>query len=120
MTPDIISDRLRDTNLGVIDAKTIEAYFKAHPDEVIPSLVRSGAYKIAPEESRRILELLQLKLPPGGDSISFAWIANHVPLSGIIGFFIGLGGLLGACIAVGHYTAKWEKIDKELLSEKDK
>jgi len=119
MTPDIISDRLRDTKLGVVDAKTIEAYFNSHPDEVMPSLARSGAYKITPDESRKILALLQLKLPPEGDSISFAWIANHVHISGIISFFIGLGGLIGVCIAVGHYTAKWAVIDKELLFEKD-
>jgi hypothetical protein len=116
MTPNVISDRLLDADLGSIAAKNIDGYFKAHPQEVIPSSNRKGAYMIAPEEARKIYSLLELKLPAEGDSISFTWIVGHVRVSAIVAFLIGYIGIVSSSIAIGHYTAKWSKIDNELLT----
>jgi hypothetical protein len=106
MTPEVISERLADVGLGHVSPTVLRRHFNSHPDEVIPSADRRGAYKIAPQEAERMRSLLDLKLPKEGDSLSFAWIFSHVHPSGIAAIVSGLAGLLGIVLAVGYLTGR--------------
>ena len=115
MTPGVISERLADANLGNVSPSAIEQYLRSHGDAVMPSANRPGAHRIAPEEAKRIFSLLGLKLPGEGDSLSLAWIAGHIHVSGIAALVSGLVSPLGVFLAIGYLIGRLSKLSTDLL-----
>lgn len=112
MTPEVISDRLKDAGLGVLPARDIQSYFNSKPMEVVPSEARKGAYMISDAEASKISEMLEVKFY---DQATISWVIKYLPLAIIFGFLTVFGGLVGSAYIWGRNRGREAKINEDIL-----
>lgn len=111
MTPEVISERMAETDIAKISAPEITSYFDTHSAEVIPSATRLGAYRLSETKSNEIKTSLTVKAPP---EVTLKRVLENYPLTtiaGAVGLIVFIaGGSYVAGTITGFLSGRREKL----------